>query len=82
MKLPIINSLDLGLNKVKGFKDEMHHSFSSENSGTTIGGFGKAGKKIYEYGFNEYYSKSSFESIKSNYFNWLISSNDLIFYFI
>ena len=26
-----------------------------------------------------YYSKSEFDDIESNYFNWLISSNDLLF---
>lgn len=34
----------------------------------------------YEYGERgEYYAKSSFDDIEANYFNWLISSNDILF---
>lgn len=43
--------------------------------------FGTASKNKYDFGNNdeEFFAKSSFEDINSNFFNWLISSNDLIF---
>lgn len=73
MKLPIIDSNNLGINLIKEY-------FTEQNKNSEVlGNVGKVGKNIYEYNKNEYFSKTSFNSIESNYFNWLISSNDLIF---
>lgn len=45
-----------------------------------LGGYLSKNDASYEYGDNgEYYVKSSFDDIEGNYFNWLISSNDLLF---
>ena len=41
---------------------------------SNVGVFGDVSKTLYEFGKDEYYSKADFNSIESNYFNWLISS--------
>lgn len=79
MRLPIISARSEGVSVIteilKGENGERTY-------GDMAGKQGKASKNdvSYEYGKNgEYYAKSSFDDIKANYFNWLISSNDILF---
>jgi len=73
MKLPIISARNAGIVSVgKNEKGVFNPS----------GKFGRATKDKTAYKFGnqgEYYVKSEFGDIESNYFNWLISSNDLLF---
>lgn len=74
IKLPIID-----LQKVGGRFFFPSKKYETEKG---YGAIGTARKN--EYVFNEngednYLSKSSFDGVESNYFSWLISSNDLIF---
>ena len=67
IKLPIISGRNAGVT-VLSSKGEM------------TGQLPKASKFESTYKFEDnYYSKSEFNDIESNYFNWLISSNDLLF---
>lgn len=73
MKLPIIKSNDEGFISLGRIKDKKH-----------IGDFGRSSKNksIYENNYGKgfgYYSKMGFEESNSSYYNWLITSNDLIF---
>lgn len=79
MRLPIISARSEGVSVIteilKGENGERTY-------GDMAGQQGKASKNdvSYEYGKNgEYYAKSSFDDIEANYFNWLISSNDILF---
>lgn len=79
MKLPIISARNEGVIDIteilKGKNGEKEY-------GDMAGKKGHASKNdvSYEYGERgEYYAKSSFDDIESNYFNWLISSNDILF---
>lgn len=79
MRLPIISARSEGVSVIteilKGKNGEREY-------GDMAGQKGNASKNdvSYEYGENgEYYAKSSFDDIESNYFNWLISSNDILF---
>lgn len=79
IKLPIISARS-------GIIWEMYEILKNENGeeiyGDTIGSFPTVSKDIstYEHGSKgEYYSKSNFGDIESNYFNWLIGSNDILF---
>lgn len=70
IKLPVISARNAGVEVVSNLK------------GDYVGFFGKASKDdlMYKFGeYGEYYVKSEFGNIESNYFNWLISSNDLLF---
>lgn len=69
IKLPIISARNLGITQI-----------TSEVNNKDFGFLPKSvkGGTAYRFGDN-YYSKSEFDDIESNYFNWLISSNDLIF---
>lgn len=72
MRLPIINAESLGTTFIAKIKDDIKES---------LGQIGRASKKnsTYEFEKKQYYSKNSFNSLESNYFNWLISSNDILF---
>lgn len=70
-RLPIINA--------KGFMSVLMKKNPSEKDWAQKGQSEKNSANLYEYGEKEYYSKSSFAEVEANYFNWLISSNDLIF---
>ena len=79
MRLPIISARSEGVSVI-------YEILKGENGEKTYGNMsgqhGSASKNdvSYEYGKNgEYYAKSSFDDIESNYFNWLISSNDILF---
>lgn len=74
IKLPIIKSQNMGFKLFREFVRQKNADIVSN-----VGVFGNVSKTLYEFGKDEYYSKSDFNSIESNYFNWLISSNDLIF---
>lgn len=56
------------------------HEITTKN-GDFATWFGTAQKNKYDFGENDeqFFAKSSFDSVNANYFNWLISSNDLIF---
>lgn len=78
MKLPIIQSNSVGIMSIS----EVNFNEKGQRQwGDQIGEIGKSKKgNLYDFGSNgEFYSKSSFSAIESNYFNWLISSNDLLF---
>jgi len=79
IRLPIISARSEGVSVIyevlKGENGEKIH-------GDMLGQKGNASKNdvTYEYGNKgEYYDKSSFDDIEANYFNWLISSNDILF---
>lgn len=79
MRLPIISARSAGVSVIheilKGKNGEREH-------GDMVGQKGSVTKSdvSYEYGEKgEYYAKSSFDDIEANYFNWLISSNDILF---
>lgn len=79
MRLPIISARNEGVTVIteilKGKNGEREY-------GDMAGQRGNASKNdvSYEYGERgEYYAKSSFDDIEANYFNWLISSNDILF---
>lgn len=79
MRLPIISARSEGVTVIteilKGKNGEREY-------GDMAGQRGNASKNdvSYEYGERgEYYVKSSFDDIEANYFNWLISSNDILF---
>lgn len=79
MRLPIISARSEGVSVIteilKGKNGEREY-------GDMAGQRGNASKNdvSYEYGERgEYYAKSSFDDIEANYFNWLISSNDILF---
>ena len=79
IRLPIISARSEGVSVIyevlKGENGEKIH-------GDMLGQRGNASKNdvTYEYGNKgEYYAKSSFDDIEANYFNWLISSNDILF---
>lgn len=79
MRLPIVSARSEGV----GVITEILKGGNGERTyGDMAGQQGKASKNdvSYEYGKNgEYYAKSSFDDIEANYFNWLISSNDILF---
>lgn len=69
IKLPIISGRNAGVTQI-----------SSEDDREVFGTLGRGEKDELMYKFDgNYYSKSEFDDIESNYFNWLISSNDLLF---
>lgn len=70
IKLPIINS-----NVSDWITTEVNES---SNKDLSIRGGVTKDENVIKFN-KEYYSKSCFNEIESNYFNWLISSNDLIF---
>ena len=79
MRLPIISARSAGVSTIheilKGKNGEREY-------GDMVGQKGSVTKSdvSYEYGEKgEYYAKSSFDDIEANYFNWLISSNDILF---
>jgi len=79
IRLPIISARSEGVSVIteilKGKNGEREY-------GDMAGQRGNASKNdvSYEYGERgEYYAKSSFDDIEANYFNWLISSNDILF---
>jgi len=69
LKLPLINADFAGVGLIPN------------NEGAFEGRFGRAKKtdSNYVHSDNEFYSKSDFNNLESNYFNWLVSSNDLLF---
>lgn len=77
IRLPIISARSSG---VTGFS-----TTEKINDGERdwVGQFGRGKKNNALYNFGalrgEYFAKSSFEDVAANYFNWLISSNDLLF---
>lgn len=74
IRLPIINARSAGLTLIWRYFGENRES--SEDTGW----FGKVTKNDMVYRHDEgYYSKNDFNDIEANYFNWLISSNDLLF---
>lgn len=68
MRLPIINSTG----SVRGIYENNNDDWVGQT------GRAKTQKSMYRFG-NEFYAKNEFNILESNYFNWLISSNDLIF---
>lgn len=79
MRLPIISARSEGVSVITEIlKGENGEKTYSDMAGQQC----KASKNdvSYEYGERgEYYAKSSFDDIEANYFNWLISSNDILF---
>lgn len=75
IRLPIISSRSSG---IVGFSTSEKINNGEKDY---VGQFGRAQKKLYNFGTSrgEYFAKSSFNDLSSNYFNWLISSNDLLF---
>lgn len=69
LRLPIVSARSMGVNFI---------SLNKDNSTFGLLGIGGKDKTIYRFEDN-FYSKSEFEDVESNYFNWLISSNDLLF---
>jgi hypothetical protein len=72
IKLPVISARSAGVEAI----------INNPTEGKVIGQLGRATKDETTYKFGkqgEYYVKSEFGDIDSNYFNWLISSNDLLF---
>lgn len=79
MRLPIISARSEGVSVIY---DVLKGKDGKREYGDMSGQRGNASKNdvSYEYGEKgEYYAKSSFDDIESNYFNWLISSNDILF---
>lgn len=77
IRLPLLAARDGGLSVVQ---DILTTESGEKRWGTMTGELGGGKKMIYEYGERgEYYSKASFADIEGNYFNWLISANDLLF---
>lgn len=78
MRLPIISSRSEG---VEIISEIIKKKNGEKEFGSMVGQKGNVSKNeiSYEYGNGEYYAKSSFDDIESNYFNWLISSNDILF---
>ena len=79
IRLPIISARSEGVSVIyeiiKDANGERTYGDMSGQKGST-----SKNDVSYEYGKNgEYYAKSSYDDIESNYFNWLISSNDLLF---
>lgn len=79
MRLPIISARSEGVSVI-------YEMLKGENGEKTRGdmtgqkGYSSKNDATYEYGEKgEYYAKSSFDDIEANYFNWLISSNDILF---
>lgn len=71
IKLPVINSgASSLLSKYEGGRSTIWSSAGKYNAEYNFGG---------EVGMDGYYAKSAYSSVDSNYYNWLISSNDLIF---
>lgn len=77
MRLPVISSRSSGVSimvtddKINNGEQDVVGSFGRGSKDTMIYNFGKER--------SDFFAKSSFNDIESNYFNWLISSNDLIF---
>ena len=75
MRLPIISARSVGVMVIQSYsKDKKNPEYAGQ--------LGRASKdsSTYNFGNNgEYYAKSTFDDIESNYFNWLISSNDILF---
>lgn len=79
MRLPIISARSEGVSVIY---DILKGENGEKTYGDMSGQKGNASKNdaTYEYGEKgEYYAKSSFDDIEANYFNWLISSNDILF---
>lgn len=78
MRLPIISARSEGVSIISEIIKKKN---GEREFGNMAGQKGNASKNeiSYEYGNGEYYAKSSFDDIESNYFNWLISSNDILF---
>jgi hypothetical protein len=74
LRLPVISGRSVGVYIVGQKQDDTFNP---------TGELGRAAKDeiTYRFGENreEYYAKSLFDDVESNYFNWLITSNDLIF---
>ncbi len=74
LRLPVISGRSVGVYMVGQKQDDTFNP---------TGELGRAAKNeiMYRFGENreEYYAKSLFDDVESNYFNWLITSNDLIF---
>lgn len=73
IRLPLINA-DSILTRIKNSQTDEIIGYREK---ATVGS-GRTNQHTYRYD-NEYYSKNSFGILESNYFNWLISSNDLLF---
>lgn len=71
LRLPIINA--------KGYMSIIQKRSNNDKDWAQKGQSEKNKANLYEYGNNEYFSKTAFADVESNYFNWLISSNDLLF---
>lgn len=79
IRLPIISARSEG---VRVIYEVLKDANGERTYGDMSGQQGTASKNdvSYEYGNKgEYYAKSSYDDIEANYFNWLISSNDLLF---
>jgi hypothetical protein len=79
MRLPIISARSEGVTVIT---EILKGKNGEKTYGDMSGQKGNASKNdaTYEYGEKgEYYAKSSFDDIEANYFNWLISSNDILF---
>lgn len=75
LRLPIINGQDVSVLIGEYAKNEKGEITKIKTKGQLT----QAIKRTYNFGNNEYLSKTSFDRVESNYFNWLISSNDLLF---
>ena len=79
IRLPIISARSEGVSVIY---EVLKGKNGEKINGDMLGQRGNASKNdaTYEYGNKgEYYAKSSFDDIEANYFNWLISSNDILF---
>lgn len=79
IRLPIISARSEGVSVIY---EVLKGDNGEKINGDMLGQMGNASKNetTYEYGDKgEYYAKSSFDDIEANYFNWLISSNDILF---
>lgn len=78
MRLPIISARSVGVSVIQSYNKNSKDKSNREYAGQQ----GKASKDGNTYNFGakgEYYAKSSFDDLEANYFNWLISSNDILF---
>ena len=77
IRLPIISARSAGVTEFS--TDEKINDGEQDWVGQS--GRGQKNNALYNFGAlrGEYFAKSSFEDVAANYFNWLISSNDLLF---
>lgn len=73
MRLPVINAS--GLVKII-YKDNKNQDYVGQRGAASKDRYSNS--SFYRYG-DQYYSKDEYNILEANYYNWLISNNDLIF---